>query len=249
MLYDKPMVKLLPFIIVPILVLGGLGYWRYVVMKQSLTAPQIEAQIDASVSSGSIEVPKSLPQASLDDRVKSLEDIINKLVPQVNSLKQPVGSQVPAVLDSRVSTLEAAVVDLKARVSALEKNTTVQTASTKLATSYIPLGSGGGGGDKGWYSLSSYGATIDPAEYPGYTSIQLEVNFRLSQKSGIAYARFYNSTDNSAKEQVSTTADVFNWQTSTGFTLPAGKKSYTLQIKSSEGVEIEIHSARIKVNF
>lgn len=241
------MIRLLPFIAIPILIISGLGYWRYVASKPSLTTPQTVAQ-----DTPPVEVPKTLPGASLENRIQSLEDTITKLVPKVNNLKSPspqAGSSSGAA-DSRLANIEAAIIELKARVAALEKGSTTTTQTTaKSATVYIPLGSGGGGGDKNWITDNNYGATIDPAEYPGYSSMQLEVNFRLTQKSGTAYTRLYNVTDQSSKEQVSTTSDAFSWQTSAGFTLPAGKKTYTLQMKSSEGADVQLQSARIKVNF
>lgn len=230
------MIRLLPFIVIPILIISGLGYWRYITTKQILTTPQIAQQQDNQP----VEVPKTLPAASV-------EDSVTKSAPQVNSLKSSAPQAAASgSLDPRLSNVESAVTELRARVAALERGTAVQT---KSATVYIPLGTGGQNGDKNWFSISNYGATIDPAEYPGYSTMQMEVNFRLVQKSGTAYARLYNVTDNSYKEQVSTDSDVFSWQTSAGFTLPAGKKTYTLQMKSSEGAEAQLQSARIKVNF
>lgn len=224
-----------------------MGYLRYTGTKQNLATSKAVSQ-----DQGPVEVPKTLPGATLEDRMKNLEDTILKLVPQVNNLKSSTNptTQNTSSLDNKMKGLETAVTELKARVSVLEKGSTTTTQSQlKSATVYIPLGSGGGGGDKDWVSNSSYGATIDPSEYPGYSTMQLEVNFRLTQKSGTAYARLYNVTDQTAKEQVSTTSDGFSWQTSYGFTLPAGKKTYTLQMKSTEGVEVQLQSARIKVNF
>lgn len=224
--------------------MGGLFYWRFVATKPALEAAQ------QTQDSAPVEVPKTLPGATIEDRVKSLEDVVNKLTPQVNSLKSS-GTQTGASssLDSKVAALETAVTELKARAATLENATPAPVTASGKSTVYIPLGSGGSSGDRNWISNDNYGATIDPAEYPGYSTMQFEVNFRMTQKSGTAYARLYNVTDSSAKEQASTTLDSFSWQTSYGFTLPAGKKTYTLQTKSSEGAEIQIQSARIKVNF
>jgi len=239
-------IRFLPFLLVPILIIAGLGYWRYTASQRNVNSPQAEE------SRSPVEVPKTLPGASLEDRIKSLEDTVTKLVPQVNNLKplsSPAGSAGSTSLDSRLTNAESAVTDLKARVSALEKATPVPVTTLGKSTVYIPLGSGGSSGDRNWISNDNYGVTIDPAEYPGYSTMQLEVNFRMVQKSGTAYARLYNVTDSNAKEQVSTTLDSFSWQTSYGFNLPSGSKTYTLQTKSSEGAEIQLQSARIKVSF
>lgn len=244
------MIRFLPLILIPVIIISGLGYWRYLANKQSLQTPQqANFQVDQQVQVPA-EVPNTLPKVSLEDQVNNLEDTVTKLVPQVNSLKSASGQgAVPASLDSRLKEVESVVAELKTRVSLLEKGTTTTQSTSKSATVYIPLGAGGQNGDKNWLSIANYGATIDPAEYPGYTSMQLEVNFRLVQKSGTAYARLYNVTDQANKEQVSTTSDSFSWQTSSGFTLPTGQKTYTLQMKSTEGAEVQLQSARIKVNF
>lgn len=216
-------IRLLPFILIPVLIIAGLGYWRFVSTKQ--------------------ETPESAPVASPIE--------VPKTLPAIPSPPTPVPTTIgaPGTPDPRVAVLESAVTELKARISTLENATPAPVIASGKSTVYIPLGSGGSSGDKNWLSNDNYGATIDPAEYPGYSTMQLEVNFRMVQKSGTAYARLYNVTDANAKEQVSTTLDSFSWQTSFGFTLPAGKKTYTLQTKSSEGAEIQLQSARIKVNF
>lgn len=216
---------------------------------RSVSSKPVPVDSSVSVDQTAVEVPKTLPGATVDERITSLEEALSKLIPQVNSLKTSGSSANTSSRDAKISSLESDVTDLKARIVVLEKSTTNTQTGTKSSTVYIPLGSGGTSGDKTWISNNNYGATIDPAEYPGYSTMQLEVNFRMVQKSGTAYARFYNVTDSSAKEQVSTTSDAFSWQTSFGFTLPAGKKTYTLQTQSSEGAEIQLQSARIKVNF
>lgn len=160
-------------------------------------------------------------------------------------------------VNSRISALENAVLILQSQVAILKNQspgpttTTTQVASTTKYPLYIPLGAGGQAGDKGWFALNQYQISIDPGQYSGYTSMQLEVNYRLLQKSGTAHARLYNATDNTAisTSEVTTTSDEFSLVTSGGFTLTSGNKIYKLQIKSIEGVEIQLESARIKVNF
>jgi len=233
------MIRLLPIIFIPILLLAGLGYWRYVASKPKLTTPVAQEE--------AIEVPKTLPQASLEDRVKSLEQLATKLVTQVNNLK----SASPAPSSSPASDLEAGITELKARVSALEKATPAPAASSSQASVYVPLGSGGGPwGDKDWYSTSEYEISLDPANYPGYKGMVLEVTFRLAEAAGTGSVRLYNVTDSSAiSSQLDTTSSTFSLKTSSSFTLASGSKTYKLQVKSSQGTNLHIQSARIKVNF
>lgn len=237
------MIRLLPFILIPLLILGGLGYWRYTSSKQSLTTPRQTAEQDQEP----VEVPKALPGATVEERVKSLEDTIGKLVPQVNSLKaQPPPNGLPASLDSRLTSLESAMTELKARVSALEKAT--PTSSGK-ATIYIPLGAGGSWFNVEWQSLSEYEVSLNPDNYPGYTGMSLEVNFRLVDPTGTGSVRLYNVTDGSAVSgQLDTTSANFALQTTASFKLPTGTKTYRLQTKSTQR-DLSIQSARIRVNF
>lgn len=240
------MIKLLPFILIPILLIALLGYWRYVSIKQSFPPATIS---QTTTDTKPLEVPKTLPDATIDDRVKSLEDTLSKIITQVNNLKTD-NSLSPASLDSRLKTLEGAITDLTARISALEKATPAPVAvvSSLKSSVYIPLGSGGqisSGTD--WVSLGTFQATVDTSSYPGYTNMQLEVNMRLNQPGGTLYARLYSSGSLDSS-QVSTTSTSSTLVISSNFTL-SGSKTYTLQAKSSDGTQAFIDNARIKVNF
>lgn len=247
--YDKSMVRLLPFILVPVLViLAGLGYWRYIASQQTFADPREALEI--TQSQAPVEVPKTLPAASLEQRVQSLEDSLTKLSSQTTSPKPGSSQSLSSnALETRVAVAESALTDLKARVSALEKTT--PTSSGTNYPLYIPLGSGGGPwGDQGWIALNEYQVSINPDKYPNYSGMQLEVNFRLAEAAGTGSVRLYNITDSSAiTSQVDTSSTTFSTQTSSSFKLPSGQKTYTIQVKTSEGKNLSVQSARIKVNF
>ena len=214
--------------------------------KQSLATPVGSVQ-DQTL----MEVPKTLPNATVEDRVKTLEDLVTKLVAQVNSLKSQIPQTNTSSLDSRLSALEAANTDLKARISALEKTTPAQTAASLKAPLYIPLGASGGPWlYADWTSLNEYQVSINPDDYSGYSGMQLEVNFRLVGVPGTGYVRLYNVTDRSAiASETSTTGTSFGVLTSAVFKLTSGQKLYTIQVKSTNSQDLYIQSARIKVNF
>lgn len=239
------MIKLLLFILIPILLLALLGYWRYGVSKSNLTTSQSEKV------EGPIEVPKTLPEASLEDRVKDLEKIVIKLVNQYNNQKSSPSPTASTI--STPSNLEGAVTELKARVSALENAATPAPASSTSSKYplYIPLGSTGGPwGNQDWNTINEYEASIDSSSYAGYSSMQLEVNFRLVEAAGTGSVRLFNTTDNTAiSSQVDTTSTTFGLKISSTFTLPSGAKTYKIQVKSSQGKDLYLQSARIKVNF
>lgn len=239
------MIRFLPFILLPILVFAGLMFWRFNESKKILESPKITQD-----QSGAVEVPKSLPPgASLEDRVKVLEEAILVVAKKLNPAA-PAASQVDSSLDTRLKAVESALTDLKVKVSNLEKATPAPQASTSKSTVYIPLGSGGKWGDKDWYTTQEYEVSLNPSNYPGYTGMVLEVTFKLGEAVGTGSVRLYNTTDGSAlSSQVDTTSSNFSLKASSPFTLPSGAKNYKLQVKSTQGAELYIQSARVKVNF
>ena len=236
------MIKLLLILAIPALLLGG-GYF-YI---NYTTSGNLENPTEGSRSIDEpIEVPKTLP-GQTESEGKEAETAVTP------NLKTPTPSAVPipqtSSLDSKVAALETVVNDLKLKIANLEKATPAPASSSKT-TIYIPLGSGGYWGNSDWYSLVEYEISLDPANYPGYTGMQLEVIFRLVEAVGTGYVRLFNITDNSAtSSEISTTSTTFALKTTSSFTLPSGSKTYKLQIKSSVGKDLYIQSARIKVNF
>lgn len=224
------MLRLLPILLVIALVIGGLGYWRFVASSKNLVAPS------AFENEGPIEVPKTLPEAPIEDRV------------EVNFLSSPKPS---ASSDPEVNSLSAQVTELKARVSALEQSTPAPAAASAQSVVYIPLGSGGGPwGSTDWYSTTEYEISLDPANYPGYTGMVLEVTSKLAEAAGTGSVKLYNATDNSAtSSQLDFTTATHTLKTSSSFQLPSGSKTYKLQVKSSQNKDLYIQSARIRVNF
>lgn len=238
--YDIWVIKILPFVLIPVLILAALGYWRFVYVPKSALTTQTQ-QIPS-------EVPKSLPASGDDDKLTTLEQSVKSLVGEVDKLKS--AKDAPNS-DTRITNVESVIVELKARLSALERATPVPastTTSSSKSAVYIPLGSTGQiNSSTDWISLGTFQATVDTSSFPGYTSMQLEVNMRLNQPGGTLYARLYSggSIDSS---QVSSTSTSSNLLTSGNFTL-SGSKTYTLQAKSSEGIQAFIDNARIRVNF
>lgn len=241
------MIKLLPFVLIPLLLLGGLAYWR-LSAQQTLTTSETSA-FQASEKT-LVEVPKTLPASNFEDRIKALEDTVAKLTPSSNPNSSSSKTDNSGSFASRLAVLEATTTELKTRVSTLEKAITPVTVSKKSPL-YIPLGADSGPwGDQDWNTLNEYQASINPDNYPGYSGMQLEANFRLVEAAGTGSVRLYNVTDKSSvSSEVSTTGTAFGLQTSSTFTLPAGQKTYTIQIKSSQGKGLFVQSVRVKVNF
>lgn len=237
------MIKILPIILVIALVLGGLYFWRSSSNKPGL----VTSESTQGADNAPIEVPKTLPNLSIEDKVKDLEGLVTKLVTQVNGLKSTPAQS--SSYDTRISTLEASVIELKARVSVLEK-TNPSSAISSGSTIYIPLGSGGQWNNVDWTILPEYEVSLNPANFPNYTGMTLEVVFRVVDPSGTASIRLYNVTDGSAvSSQIDTTSSTFSSYSSASFKLATGIKTYRLQIKSTGEKYLIIQTARIKVTF
>lgn len=245
------MIRILPFILIPLLLVLGLGYWRYIASQPSLTTPQAAQTEQAQAL---VEVPKTLPGATTDDRVKALEDALAKVVTQVNNLvTQSSKNTSTASLDKRLGTVESSVTELKARVSALEKASPTPAAagSSSKYPLYIPMGADGGPwNDQSWHTLPEYQVLINPDNYPGYTGMQLEVNFRLSEPNSTGSVRFYNVTDGVyVSSQIDTTSTSYTVMTSNSFKLNSGQKTYSIQVQNTSGKDVFIQNARVKVIF
>lgn len=235
------MIKFLPVLIILIVIAAVIGY-------RSISSSPGNGEIKEEASPLT-EVPVTSPLTSTssdDSRIKRLEEIVSGLT------KSGTGTQNSSSLENRVKTLEMTVTQMQGQINSLKPATAQTTpAASKQAPLYIPLGSGGTLNDQNWLALSTYEVLIDPADYPGYSNMQLEVNMRLVQTAGEAKARLYNVTDGSdiANSEVTVTADKATLGTSHTFTLPTGRKTYRLQAKSTQGFTLELQTARIKVNF
>lgn len=247
--YYINMWKILPATVVVALIIGAAIYLIF--FKNS---PQT---IPAQVKLEGFDIS---PNTSLNDRVANLEKAVNILAKQAikNSKTGEKFENTQDVLDNslegRIAVLENQMNTLQNQDSSnntlTSNQTTPQTSNTPQVV-YIPLGSGGSSGDRNYITMPTYQVAINPADYSGYTSMQLEVNMGLIQSVGSANAQLFNSTSNLAvgSSQVSTTASPYAWVTSTGFTLPAGNNTYVLQLQSTQGYTINVQNARIKVNY
>lgn len=233
------MLKLLPVLLLIMLVLGGLGYWRFVYSTNTtLTTPKAEN------TEGPVEVPKTLPNATLEDRVKVLEEALIGIVKKVNVLGSQ--GQTDNSINSRLNSIEASITDLKATVSSLGQ----AVPATSKSTAYIPIGAGGSWDYSSWTTLTDYQINLDPANFPNYTGMVLEVTFRVVDSTSIASVRLYNTSDSSTvSSEVSTASSSFTLASSSSFKLAQGSKTYALQVKNSGGKLFFIQLVRVRVNF
>lgn len=225
-----------------LIIIGGLIYLRFF-RPTSLNQPIQDATLD------NFQVSLNSEQSRTDSqRLKDLEDAMSALIKQVASLKAKTTPDYTAQITDLQNQIN--LLKVSQATTATTTNTTSSAPVTAKSAVYIPLGSGGPYNYRDWEALSAYEISLDPVDYPGYTNMQLEVIFRLTQV-GQAGVRLYNYTDGSviSGSDVYTSSDTFNLNTSTKFTLASGRKTYRLQVKSNETYDTIIQTARIKVNF
>lgn len=236
--YYKYMLKYLPIGIVVVLMVFTLLYLRFFRFSQNNIIP-------------GVLTPQSSDNSSLELRVKSLEDAVVTLAKQISK------NNSSSDLDTRVKVLEDRISSLQQQPNGqVITNTSpilipTSTPTVKRAPVYIPLGSGGTSAALDWTTIDTYQVILDPNDYPGYSSAQLELSLRVYQGNGKAFARLYNSDDGLAillSEVASITGD-YTWVVSSPFNFSSAKKSYKLQLKTLTGYEAGIQNARLKINF
>ncbi len=238
------MVKILLIAVVIAVLLGGAYYLR---TYYASSTPSIVSGLTSS------------SEATDKERISSLENKIEVLERQVANPAIAIVSPIPkassgASTDQRLGSLEVAAQSLQNQINLLKiSGTTTQTTTTSTgkSTDYIPLGWVGGISDQNWTSVTTQEITINAADYPGYKSMQFEVNLRIYQGNGTAYARLLNNSDGTgvSNSEVSTTSENYTWVSSSTFTLPSSQKTYRMQLKSTTGYEAGVQNARIKVNY
>lgn len=245
LLYDKNVIKFLPLVVLIATILGVYVYFNF--FKTSSPQNPV-ASLTTTVDSESWE-----------KRIKTLEGALVQLADKTGnaSVSTSINNSSPILavdIESKLNTLEVSVADLQGRVKQLEVGTAtpINTAQTKQSPAYIlSLGSGDSTKATDWVTASNIDITVDPASFPGHTSMQLEAQIKVLSGNGKVFARLYDSAAGTSvlSSEVSTAAENYSWTSSQTFTLGSSKKTYKFQIKSLTGYEAYIQGARIKVNF
>lgn len=234
--------------LVIIIVLAGLIGIRFFLQTRSGTpASTTDRQTP-------VEVPATSPQTTLEERVRALEVALADVVSVLKSVSPDQAVAGEATLDSRVKILETSISDLQSRLKILEggsKSTAAQTQTAAKSPVYIPLRWVGSTTSSDWNHPGVAEISISGADYPGYSSMVLEVSIKSSNSGKRAYARLYNKDDNSAitTSEASTDVTAYTLASSSSFTVPGSRKTYILQMKSQDGVGAQIQDASIRVNF
>lgn len=251
MLQNWPLTKILVGSLVLAVVGGGLVAWR--IFFTPASSLQVPIESEELQTLGSVPVPTT---NSLEERIRALEVSLAEVVDVLKNNKSAstLTSSTTSSLDSRVKALEISVLDLKSRVKILEggsSSTTTTNSTTSKSPVYIPLNWVATTTSSDWSSPGVAEVSISGADHSGYTSMVLELSIKSATSGKRAYGRLFNKDDNSAigSSEASTDVSAYTQANSGGFTLPASRKSYYLQMKSQDGVGASIQNATIKVNF
>ncbi len=150
-------------------------------------------------------------------------------------------------LEDKISVLEQKVGTSKS--SPAPSNSTSTTPALKVQ--YIPIAASSTSNDQSGSTLDTSEISLDPSEFPGYTSIQLEVVMKQAEAVGEATVSLFNYTDGVtiSNSSITTANTAYTTYSSQGVKLSSGRKTYRLWAKSSQGYTVYIQSARLKVNY
>lgn len=237
--YQAGWVGVLAIVVVAaVLVLAG----TFLFVKYRSSLPVSPSSSDLT-STSSTPVSSESAQTSLLDTqpfpLPTPQGSIGQTTPTLTSLQQ------------QIDNLQNQINSLKASLPQLSSVSNASVASAK-APVYIPIGSTPDSfGDQSWKSIDALAVNIDPTDYPGYSSMQLEVIMRSNQGAGTISARLFNVTGNSpvSNSSVSGSTASFTLFSSGTFNLSGGKNLYKVQVMSTVGDSLFVQNARIRVNF
>lgn len=224
------MVRLLLMGVVLIGVVGGLIFF----FNKINVAPQVE-EVKQKVENTITQQPRELPTEptlTKTDVQSMIDAALEPLKKQIDDLSKNK-SAAPVIVQSPASSSQT-------------------SSSSSPKTLYIPIGYGGSGtSTTDFDTVTGHEVTINPSDYPGYKQMVFEPNFRIFQGNGKAEVRFFNKTDGTAIQNsvVSSTSQDYSTKTSSGFTLPGGSKTYTVQAKSSTGYKVDLQLTRVRVDY
>jgi hypothetical protein len=248
------MFKLVILGVIAAVVIGMFGVVRVFVLNQgqggSLKGPEINNSSFSSSDSGTDKV------ADLERKIEILRKQVGKMDSVLSKSSQSTTNSTAlpnnASIEIRLENLEAAIAQMQVKLGQTSSSTTSTSSTTSKIPAYVfSLGSSSSTGELDWVVETTPTITINPSDYPGATSFQLEGYLSSYQGNGTAYARLYNSNNGNAiaGSDISTTSENPTWVSSSTFTLPSGKTTYSFQLKTSTGYTATLENARLKVNF
>ena len=129
---------------------------------------------------------------------------------------------------------------------------TTKPASTlkpkSKSTSYFTISGSASTLNNTWTDVAGSDFYFDPAEHPGLVDVRFEVNLKLVNGNGMAYARLYDVTHSiGVNSEVSTNSQASVLVTSGNINFWSGRNQYRVQIKSLTADTAVYESGRLKM--
>lgn len=207
--------------------------------------------LNAKFGNNLIISPAVTDNSSITKRLDTLDTEVAFLMQRVTGERNPNFLDNKKSVEGRLTTLEKEVASLSGQPIPSDIVESTPSSGPVLPPSYIPLNWQASSTALNWTAVSSQQFVIDTNDYPGATSAQFQVQMRVFEGNGTAYAVLYNIEDNSViwSSQVSTPSQDYVWLYSSTFPLPNGKHTYELELKSLTGYSADVENARLRINF
>jgi hypothetical protein len=116
------------------------------------------------------------------------------------------------------------------------------------SVSYFPVPGSGSTLNNDWTDISGSDFYFDPAEHPGLVDVRFEVNLRLVNGNGTAFARLWDVTHSIAiGGDVSASGQISTLTTSGAINFWSGRNQYRVQIKSLTADTAVFESGRLRM--
>lgn len=245
---------LLPGAVIVSLVFVVIGY----ILSQRQPIP-VSVEQEDTITSPAETVASSITQDVVIPAPLTSQASDSAILTRVNELSKQIAGLVG--MNTKVDNLEKQIDDLSTRLAKLENpqsfSITSPSPGASVASSnglvkgpmYLyALGYGGSTTQTDWSEIPTLNIAYDPAWYPGYKSLQLEVQLRVRDGNGKAFARLYASGTPATASEVTSANYQDEWVSGGTFTWNS-KSTFTIQLKSLTGYDAYVSNARLKINF
>lgn len=220
------------FIGLIILFANILGLWGTTILSQR-RAQQQQAQLTSlSRFLTDEQPPSSLP-------IQPTPALIDQSNPSA------VDSTQLTALQTKITSLEQQLAELQEKVNATP---TPNSSSSSVKEAWLPIGSGSTTSTD-WTSVDSAIVTLDLGKYPAVKEAYWEG--ALSIIGGNASARLINQSGGGviSGSEISHNSSKSTWKTSAQLSLPAGKSTIVVQLRSSSSEKAELANSRLHLIF
>lgn len=133
-----------------------------------------------------------------------------------------------------------------------KKTTSLPTsAPVNSKNQYLTVLTSGTSASISWTDIPSSDFYFDLVDYPGMKSIRWEASLRALNGSATVYARLYDVTNSRGIDgsDIETNSASFTFIRSSELTIWNGNNLYRVQLRSVNGTQADLQTARLKIGF